>query len=470
MGYISGTKLLPAYKQDTRELRPDEDAVNYWRAQDYNSVRNAVQELLEYARDGGSGVSIQDDGTPVDTATTLNLGANLTVSVVGGVATIDASGGSGAYSQDPTYFYIAPTLDSGNTISGLYSVILGGTNNTISTPNIVFGAAILSGDTNTVTHSGSVIAGGVQNSILAERAFLGSGYLNSIGSSYGFMGGGESNLINSGTHSVICGGYANQVTAQCSVIGGGQNNTVSNTNSAICGGQQNASSADSTFIGGGYSNTCLGTASVVVGGETNEAGGVDAFIGGGISNVTSASYTTISGGGYNEATADYSSVPGGLEAITIYKGQVAHASGGHPIDDADPSGPRKAGTAQAFEMTVRGRTTAGSNTTILSTDGIGDLNYMPDRAAWILNVQVIGREYNGTGTAAYSIDVVAADLTIKSLMKNTLFESDPACDADVIFTPGVNAFAVQVTGDAANTFYWVATIRATQVITPEVPA
>jgi hypothetical protein len=51
----------------------------------------------------GSGVVIQDDGSPVGTAATINFASNLTVSLAGGVATIDASGGGSGVSIGGTW-------------------------------------------------------------------------------------------------------------------------------------------------------------------------------------------------------------------------------------------------------------------------------------------------------------------------------------------------------------------------------
>jgi hypothetical protein len=51
----------------------------------------------------GSGVVIEDDGSPVGTAATLNFGTNLTVSLAGGVATINASGGGSGVSVGGTW-------------------------------------------------------------------------------------------------------------------------------------------------------------------------------------------------------------------------------------------------------------------------------------------------------------------------------------------------------------------------------
>ena len=43
----------------------------------------------------GSGVGVQDSTSVVGTAQTINFGTNLTATISGGVATVDASGGGG---------------------------------------------------------------------------------------------------------------------------------------------------------------------------------------------------------------------------------------------------------------------------------------------------------------------------------------------------------------------------------------
>jgi hypothetical protein len=53
----------------------------------------------------GSGVVIQDDGSPVGTASTINFGTNLTASVSNGVATINGSGGGGGVSNSTAIAY-----------------------------------------------------------------------------------------------------------------------------------------------------------------------------------------------------------------------------------------------------------------------------------------------------------------------------------------------------------------------------
>ena len=54
-----------------------------------------VRDFYTVGARGFGGIGIQDDGTPVGTGTILNFGNNLAVTMVGGVATIDATAGGG---------------------------------------------------------------------------------------------------------------------------------------------------------------------------------------------------------------------------------------------------------------------------------------------------------------------------------------------------------------------------------------
>ena len=95
---------------------------------------------------GGSGVVIRDDGSPVGTATTIDFGANLSVSFASGIATITASGGGGSQTLDTTLGLgntsslgmsvgvVTATSFSGSGIAltGIVTSIIAGTNVTVS--------------------------------------------------------------------------------------------------------------------------------------------------------------------------------------------------------------------------------------------------------------------------------------------------------------------------------------------------
>ena len=95
---------------------------------------------------GGSGVVIRDDGSPVGTATTIDFGANLSVSFASGIATITASGGGGSQTLDTTLglgntsslgmsvgVVTATSFSgSGTNLTGIVTSIIAGTNITVS--------------------------------------------------------------------------------------------------------------------------------------------------------------------------------------------------------------------------------------------------------------------------------------------------------------------------------------------------
>ena len=96
---------------------------------------------------GGSGVVIRDDGSPIGTATTIDFGANLSVSFASGIATITASGGgSGSQTLDTTLglgntsslgmsvgVVTATSFSgSGTALTGIVTSIIAGTNITVS--------------------------------------------------------------------------------------------------------------------------------------------------------------------------------------------------------------------------------------------------------------------------------------------------------------------------------------------------
>ena len=57
--------------------------------------KERVQALKVAAKAAGSGVEIQNNGSSVGTAATINFASNVTASVTDGVATINATGGGG---------------------------------------------------------------------------------------------------------------------------------------------------------------------------------------------------------------------------------------------------------------------------------------------------------------------------------------------------------------------------------------
>ena len=120
----------------------------------------------------GSGVVIRDDDSPVGTATTIDFGANLSVSFASGIATITASGGGGSQTLDTT-------LGLGNTSSLGMSVGVvtatsfsgSGTNLTGIVTSIVAGTNVTVSGTGQVTINASGGGGGAALDLLEVMLF-----------------------------------------------------------------------------------------------------------------------------------------------------------------------------------------------------------------------------------------------------------------------------------------------------------
>jgi len=250
-----------------------------------------------------------------------------------------------------------------NSAAAFRSTVSGGFSNTIRSGSAA--AAIGGGNDNIIEDdaTNSVIAGGARNRIDSNAWFsvIGGGSENHLGSLFGYdfthsvLGGGWQNDLG-GSRSVIGGGDQNQMTydAYQSVIGGGFSNSILTAQAAIGGGRENTIQlyASGATIAGGEGNTVLTNASagVIGGGRGNRvgpdcnvptiAGGSDnriegdanfGAIGGGLGNAlgVSARGSVIGGGEYNDirAHAQYAAVVGGF--LNTNHGSYSTIAGGY---------------------------------------------------------------------------------------------------------------------------------------------
>jgi hypothetical protein len=111
-------------------------------------------------------------------------------------------------------------------------------------------------NTNTQVASGiySVIINGSNNTALSDYGFIGNG-TNNTAWAYSFIGNGQNNVAYGG--STVTSGNDNTTEAALCVISGGNNNHILNV------GSQNA------IIVGGVNNTVTGIQSVIVGGDNH---------------------------------------------------------------------------------------------------------------------------------------------------------------------------------------------------------
>jgi hypothetical protein len=281
-------------------------------------------------------------------------------------------------SNNATASFSASLAGTGNTASGLASVVVGGAlNNSCSAYSFVGGgvgnrscgnlSSVVGGNLNTACCSSSFIGGGLQNLVSGSTSSVVGGFCNIAGGNCSFIGGGFCNISNgsfstigggaqntasntystvsggrfniasnsystvgggicnnisgSGTFSTVGGGFKNTVSGRYSFIGGGSGNTVTSSGSTIGGGFQNTASGSYSFIGGGQCNIVTGTTSAIAGGFCNRAQGIYSFVGAGTGNTVTGAYSSAIGCGLN-ATASctlYTNniITGGFSATTI---------------------------------------------------------------------------------------------------------------------------------------------------------
>ena len=233
-------------------------------------------------------------------------------------------------------------VGSGNSASGNYSTIGGGSGDTASAlyGGVPSGYSNLAGDA--VEDTATVIAGGWNNSATGKFNFIGGGYQNAGSNNYSTIAGGRGNTAN-GPQATVGGGWGNVASGWHSAIAGGLDNVASGTAATVCGGEDNGASGywstvsggryDSakayySTVGGGYSNVAGDTAAVVAGGKDNAAAGMLSAVVGGYADTASGVYSTVGGGFVNCATGVGATVAGGSANRASSDG-AAVAGGSH---------------------------------------------------------------------------------------------------------------------------------------------
>ena len=207
--------------------------------------------------------------------------------------------------NNATADFSASLAGTGNTASGLASVVVGGAlNNTYSTYSFVGGgvgnkscgssASVVGGGLNTSCCSYSFIGGGLQNITSGVTSSVVGGCKNTAGGNCSFIGGGTLNIITSGGSSSFIGtGRGNTVSGNYSMVIGGSGNTVTGSFSSAIGCGLNASANCTLYtnniITGGLSATTISATTYVnlptssatftggtVSGATNFTGGLSA--------------------------------------------------------------------------------------------------------------------------------------------------------------------------------------------------
>lgn len=276
--------------------------------------------------------------------------------------------------------------------------------------------------------------------------------------------------VASGHLAVIAGGSNNTASGNFGVVAGGTNNTASNYAATVCGGDSNTANNQYAVVCGGQSNTASGQHSAVTNGSGNTAAGQHSFIGGGNSNSVTGSPATnaaIVGGTGNTATGSGSFIGGSAAAIDrglTYS--VVHSAGRFAAD----------GDAQSVRFVHR-RATTDATPTALSSNGSAPaattVLVMPNASAYTFVARVVARANASGDCATFEVKGAikrganAAATAIVGTVTATSLGADAGASAwaaTAVADTTLGALTIQVTGAAATTIKWVASIWTTEVV------
>jgi hypothetical protein len=201
-----------------------------------------------------SGLNLQVTNGTGDTERSMNGAGNLIVGYNAGNMSLDRSGSHNlvigdwnAYSQ-----WSGAVVGVGNSITGEYAVVMGGSDNVASG----YWSFVGGGEDTEATNDNAAIVGGAENTASGLASFIGGGEVNTASGIASFVGGGQINTA-SQIQSSIVGGLRNAVSGQNSFIGGGQDGTVAGSYAAIIGGRTNAVNGNYSLIAVGSNGTTL---------------------------------------------------------------------------------------------------------------------------------------------------------------------------------------------------------------------
>jgi hypothetical protein len=227
-------------------------------------------------------------------------------------------------------------------------------------------------------------------------------------------------------------GTNNEVTGIDGLAAGGSDNLASGTASAALSGKNNTASGAQSVTVGGNANTAAGVNSVTLGGNTNTANGLN-------------------------------SIAGGKNAVTTKDAQFALSAGSFFVP----------GDAQFSIYNLRAATENDVPTRMYINGTAGNLTLTPG-AAWAFEVRVSAYDVSATTSGAWTIRGsvfrdYANNVSLSGApVVEVIAEEWPEGSGVEVTADNVNkALAVTVTGPVAHQVQWVATVIATELISPE---
>jgi hypothetical protein len=255
-------------------------------------------------------------------------------------------------------------------------------------------------------------------------------------------------------NSALLGGELNAITQggsgpKNSAIIGGFNNTISAT-------------AESNFLAGGYQNviSAASTLSGIIGGGICEIKKRDSFIGAGRYNVVDAECSAILGGGNgsvgNEIVSNQSGILAGFAARCDRVGMQSHANGRFANN----------GDAQRARFVMRNKTTTNSAVELF-LDGSATRLTIPSGKIFAFTINISGVKSDGSAVAHYLRQYCLKNVagTMTQVYAPVTIGTDNAAGTTIALSANDtnDALKVEVTGIAAETWRWVASVDAVEI-------
>jgi hypothetical protein len=206
-----------------------------------------------------------------------------------------------------------------------------------------------------------------------------------------------------------------------------------------------------SFIGSGYNNSATGQYASVCSGDGNQATGTRSFIGSGVTNTASGAESAVITGSGNTASASNACVIAGTSGVADRALIVVHSAGRYGGVN---------GSAQQLRHVGFGTTTTNSAVTILSLA-------IPASKVVAMIVNVVGTKSDGSACAHFVRQYALKNVggTTSQIYAAATVGTDSAASTSVTLSANdtTDAFVLEATGIASETWRWVASVDAVEV-------
>jgi len=256
----------------------------------------------------------------------------------------------------------------------------------------------------------------------------------------------NANQVASGSYSVVSGGQSNRTLNSHSVVCGGDSNEAAGSGyDAVVGGQQNKANGWVCFIGGGQFNEVTQITSCILGGRENRAiGSTSVVVGGGGSGIG------------NTSSASFSAILGGISGSADRYAMQSHSGGRFAAN----------GDAQRARFVLRCKTTTNTGVE-MALDGATTYLGIPSGKIIACTINITGSKSDGTAVAHYLRQYCVKNVggTSSEVYAPVTIGTDNAAGTTIALSANNadDTLRILVTGIAAETWRWVASVDAVEV-------